>query len=224
MILALQMKKILSLSIFLNLLFIIGSIMLGFYFKDRIHKYFQSKKHFDIMLYGDSLIEDFIWQPNDTKLKIANIGHGGITTSELVWYIKDEVALKGPKICFLEGGINDLTNGIPIERTIENYSTMIDTLADKNIKPVIMGTVLTRGYSKFATDLTLTNQYIDSLDVLLEQLAKTKPTCTYLNINTKMSEDGHLKNSFTDDGIHLNKAGYKAWSVIIEEYLKKNNF
>jgi lysophospholipase L1-like esterase len=124
-----------SISILLNILFLCGGLYLIYFFKDKIIKKIESKKQFDVVLYGDSLIEDFEWQPKNREIKLTNIGYGGITTSELVWYIKDNVILKKPKICFLEGGINDLTNGIPIERTISNYSDMVDTLLHYNVKP-----------------------------------------------------------------------------------------
>ncbi|MBK8673977.1 MAG: hypothetical protein IPN93_13705 [Bacteroidetes bacterium] len=213
-----------SISILLNILFLCGGLYLIYFFKDKIIKKIESKKQFDVVLYGDSLIEDFEWQPKNREIKLTNIGYGGITTSELVWYIKDNVILKKPKICFLEGGINDLTNGIPIERTISNYSDMVDTLLHYDVKPVIMGTVLTRGYSKFITDLTPTNQFIDTLDLLLEKLANEKKGCEFLNINKSMSKNNNLISTYTDDGIHLNKEGYKAWSGIIEAYLLENDY
>ena len=222
-----------SISILLNILFLCGGLYLIYFFKDKIIKKIESKKQFDVVLYGDSLIEDFEWQPKNREIKLTNIGYGGITTSELVWYIKDNVILKKPKICFLEGGINDLTNGIPIERTISNYSDMVEysaygrdytALLHYDVKPIIMGTVLTRGYSKFITDLTPTNQFIDTLDLLLEKLANEKKGCEFLNINKSMSKNNNLISTYTDDGIHLNKEGYKAWSGIIEAYLLENDY
>lgn len=217
-------NKFLWLSILINVLFICGGLLLFYFFKDKIIKKIEAKKHYDVVLFGDSLIEDFIWQPKENNISLTNIGYGGITTSELVWYIKDAVVEKHPKICFLEGGINDLTNGIPIERTIFNYNNMVDTLLAKNIKPVIMGTVLTRGYTKFVKDMSETNQFIDTLDFLLEELAMKKKGCTFLNINKTMSKNNNLIPSYTNDGIHLNKEGYKVWSKTIEDYLNNTKY
>ena len=118
-----------SISILLNILFLCGGLYLIYFFKDKIIKKIESKKQFDVVLYGDSLIEDFEWQPKNREIKLTNIGYGGITTSELVWYIKDSNDKQRQQIKEINNQHSSEMSGIT--EALNNNTLVIQKLCDK---------------------------------------------------------------------------------------------
>ena len=66
-------------------------------------------------MFGNSITANGKWGDGLNRLDVKNSGTGGFTTSHFVWTINDQVLQYHPKICFLEGGINDIGVGIPLD-------------------------------------------------------------------------------------------------------------
>ncbi|MDP2338703.1 MAG: GDSL-type esterase/lipase family protein [Bacteroidota bacterium] len=203
------------LSIIMNVIVIIG--ILGFLYKNTHKKNEQavSDRAYNVVMFGNSLTAGGNWNQELNRLNVKNSGFPGFTTSHFVWLLNDEVLKFKPKICFIEGGINDIGVGIPLKRTCENYEAIVETLMKNKIEPVLQSTLYVH-----RPDDSIMNSAADSLNYFLASLASRK-NLLYLNLNQFLSENKRLKEEFTTDGTHLKESAYKIWIREIEKILKR---
>ena len=71
-----------------------------------------------IIMVGNSITYGGDWTTLLDRSDVTNWGIPGYTTQQLSWTIKNIIPKK-PEICFLEGGINDLSLGITPRRVFE---------------------------------------------------------------------------------------------------------
>jgi lysophospholipase L1-like esterase len=63
-------------------------------------------------------------------------------------------------------------------------------------------------------------QIIVDFNKNIESLCQEK-NIEYINLWTVLADaNGKMKRQYTNDGLHLTGAGYKAWIEVIKEYLK----
>ena len=115
-----------KISVTLNIIFFIIICLLVYKLKDKLLNKFSSKNA-TIVMFGDSLTENGDWDDLLDRNDVANEGTGGFTTSHFVWQVPKSVVQRHPKICFIEGGTNDVGVGISYSRTIDNVEKIIDT-------------------------------------------------------------------------------------------------
>lgn len=209
-------KLVYRLSLILNGVFIVVFLFLGFrntLFQNNLEKEekLETEEKVKIVMFGDSITKGGAWNDLLKRNDIKNCGFGGFTTSHLVWLIKGNVIDVKPEICFIKGGINDIGVGIPLSRTKTNYQSLIDTLIAHNIVPVIQSTLYQENNPKSKTQ-------VDSLNNFLIDLCKTRQV-TFLDINSKLSNDSGLKAEYSKDGTHLTEAAYKIWSQEVQAQL-----
>lgn len=175
---------------------------------------------YKVIMFGNSLTANGKWSDGTGRSDIKNSGTGGFTTSHFVWIINDKVLQYKPAICFLEGGINDIGVGIPLERTYKNYTSLVDTLLAHKITPVIQSTLYTN-FPNNASQTTHHNQMVESLNTFLKDLA-TSRGILYLDLNKFFSENKKLKPVYSLDGVHVNAEAYKIWCEEVKRVLKEN--
>ena len=204
-------ERILLLSITMNILFIAGTV--GYKLRGIINDKKESTRNYNIVMYGNSITAGGNWNKELCRRDIKNCGTCGFTTSHFLIGLKVQVVDYKPKICFVEGGINDILVGIPLSRTFKNYESIIDTLVKYKIKPVIQSTLYilyNDGYTNFK---------VDSLNCFLVDLSRRKGI-SYIDLNKSLSENRRLKNVFTTDGIHINENAYQIWAQEVKKVLK----
>ncbi|HMU46402.1 MAG TPA: GDSL-type esterase/lipase family protein [Chitinophagaceae bacterium] len=210
-------SRLLAPSLILNsILIIILIIAIIKYWTPITERFFsQSNKKKKIALLGNSLTAAGDWESLLSRKDVLNAGtgHGGFTTSHYVTLLQSDVIVHHPKICFIEGGINDISVGIPLFRTKFNLQSLIDTLKYYKITPVLTLT--------FHTSFdTLKNKMVDSINVIIKSLAEINKL-EYIDINDKISENGFLKKEYTTDGTHFTKEAYPIWAKEISDVLAK---
>lgn len=207
-------KKLLTFSIILNIFLIVIGGFFAYQFKEKLYKYLFPPASNNILLVGDSLIAQENWASLLGRNDITNLAYGGAITL----YILKNVELLSPKIkpkiCVLEGGVNDLLAGVPEQRVFENYTKMIYILQKQQIKPVVQAII----YTNFEE----TNQEITSLNKKLSDYC-AKNHLVYIDANQYLSENNHLKTEYTSDGIHLTKEAYPIWAKLISGTLEIGN-
>ncbi|UAY53017.1 GDSL-type esterase/lipase family protein [Ferruginibacter albus] len=208
-------KKWLILSVILNIVFCIVSIFFVIMFHDRITKKMTADKTVDIVMFGDSITEGGDWASLFTDKKIYNSGTMGATTSRYVWTLKKDVLQHHPKICFILGGTNDIFQGIPASRTLDNMNKIISSLQANNIIPVLQSV-------PYSAKIKEHNNLVDSINIKLKQLAGEKHM-DYIDLNETLSENGFLKKEYTYDGIHFSENAYPVWAEKVKEVLSKHN-
>lgn len=210
-------SRLLAPSLILNtILIIILIIAIIKYWTPITEKLFsQSDKKKKIAMLGNSLTAAGDWESLLSRKDVLNAGtgHGGFTTSHYVTLLQSDVIAHHPKICFIEGGINDISVGIPLSRTKNNLQSLIDTLRNYKIIPVLTLT--------FHTSFdTLKNKMVDSLNFIIKNLAEINKL-EYIDINDKISKNGFLKKEYTTDGTHLTKEAYPIWAKEISDVLTR---
>lgn len=165
---------------------------------------------------GNSLTYNANWSEILNRKNIANRGIASdITTGYL--HRLGYVYRLNPKICFIEGGVNDLYSNDSVKNIIHNFISIVDSLRSHGIIPVIQSTLFVGHKYPQATEK---NKQIRALD---EQLAgfALKNSIEFLDINLLVSRDGFLRKELTYDGIHLNARGYALWAPEVERVLAK---
>ena len=170
----------------------------------------------DVVMLGNSLTYNANWNELLGRKNIANRGIASDITTGYLQRLSYVYRLK-PKICFIEGGVNDVYANYSASDIFFNYTKIIDTLRAHQIIPIIQSTLFVA--SKREKSQTK-NEEIRKLDKLLFEYAR-KQAIKYLDINSLVSQNGFLKNDLTYDGIHLNAEGYSFWVPEVEKVLIK---
>lgn len=175
-----------------------------------------------IIMLGNSLIRHQDW---DSLLQRNDIVNRGISGDNLecmcrrLHYLDSTKA----KICFIEGGINDLP-GAGIDSLVNSYKEMVYYFKKRNIIPVIdlLVYINEKAGEKFERrkDYRFINRKIDTLNQKLTRFAQQE-NVYLIDLNKKLSDSSGLKTEFTSDGIHLTPAAYNLWATEIKEALKK---
>ncbi len=209
-------KYINRLSLILNGFFVVIFVFLAIKNSEwLLQKFNSNEKKAPIVFFGDSIIKKGQWNKVLNRDDIQISGFGGFTTSHLVWLIDENVIDYQPKICFLEGGINDIGVGIPIERIKLNYKCLIDTLVSNNIIPVIQSTL-------YQENNPQSKIMVDSLNQFLKSYCSTN-SLYFLDINSKLSNEKGLKSKYSRDGTHITESAYIVWGNEINKVLKDVN-
>ena len=94
----------------------------------------------DVIMLGNSLTYNANWNEILNRSNIANRGIASDITSGYLHRLEYVYRLK-PRICFIEGGVNDLYSNDSVRNIIRNYVGIIDSLQSHYVVPVIQSTL-----------------------------------------------------------------------------------
>ena len=180
-----------------------------------MYKQFKTS-HADVVMLGNSLTYNANWNELLGRTNIANSGINSDITAGYLHRLSFVYRLK-PKLCFIEGGVNDVYSNISITDIFDNYIKLIDSLRAHHIIPIIQSTLFVAHKRENSQSK---NEEIRKLDKLLLEYAQEQ-SIEYLDINSLISHNGFLKNELTYDGLHLNADGYSFWVPEVEKVLIK---
>jgi lysophospholipase L1-like esterase len=172
-----------------------------------------------IVMLGDSITFRTNWNVLLDRNDVVNKGINGDTTARFIIRLDSVIRLK-PVLCFIMGGINDISLGISNPEIFENYVLIIHKLKASNIKPVIQSTLY---ISDALYDSKKINQKVSDLNRQLAVFAKQNDI-DFIDVNGRLSGKTGLMADFTNDGLHLSPSGYRAWKEVLIPYLNKLNF
>lgn len=199
------MKKYLFiLSVSVNILSVTLLLGLGYMYHDKIIDRLSPQRQADILLIGDSRIAQENWQNLLGRTDIRNCAAGGLTTQQILWGVERGNLNCSPEICILEGGINDLLMGIPVERICNNFQAIISLLEKNKVIPVLQTVIYT-------TDDPEVNLQVTEVNNCLKKLSLQHNICL-LDINSFLSDGQRLNPKLSNDGIHLKAEAYEIWS------------
>lgn len=142
---------------------------------------------------------------------MKNCGVGGFMTGQILWHMDETVIAAKPKVCIFMAGINDLANKIPYDVIFDNEVRIAKRLLEAGIKPVIESTLYTLHNAS-------QNDEVDIINGRIKKWCEENGV-TYLDINAILSEDHHLREDYSVDGVHVNEQAYKAWCAYLSEQL-----
>lgn len=171
----------------------------------------------NIVLFGNSLTACVDWKDLLNRNDVATRGISGDISSGLLARMNYIIDLK-PKICFIEGGINDIKENIPNDTIIKNLTSIIDTFLKCDIKPVITTvTLLAQKYD--AENVNEINIQIKHLNQQILNLAKNKRFIV-IDLNHYVSNKNFLNSEYViKDGLHFSDKTYMIWKQEIEKIL-----
>jgi len=173
----------------------------------------------NIVMLGNSLTSFAEWTELLNRPDVANRGVGADVTAGFISRLGNIISIK-PKICFIEGGVNDLSIGVSQDVIIKNLTLIIDTLQVNGIKPVLTTvTLVTKLYNK-SSDL---NEKIKYLNKKIIQLAQEK-NIKLIDLNQYVGNGNFLPSEYAiRDGIHFTAKTYLIWKQEVEKILKEEN-
>ncbi|MGH1523342.1 SGNH/GDSL hydrolase family protein [Leifsonia sp. L25] len=156
-----------------------------------------------LVLVGDSLTQGGDWAAWLPGEDVLNLGVAGDTSDDVLARLSDVVEAR-PAVVALLIGTNDLAWRRSVEHVVRNVETILVTLR-KELPEVriLVQSVMPRGH-EFADQIRDINRH-------LWQFAPTVHAA-WLDLWPAMAlEDGELNPAYTDDRLHLNAEGYRAW-------------
>ena len=135
-------RRLLTASLILNALLIASIGVFAYIYRDKIMQRFVSMKGSPtIIMYGNSITAQGKWTSLLDRTDVMNNGLPGLSTYHFLQLLQSHVIDLHPKICFVKGGINDITVGVSQERMQGYYKAILDKILANKIIPVITLTV-----------------------------------------------------------------------------------
>jgi lysophospholipase L1-like esterase len=171
----------------------------------------------NIVMLGNSLTYRISWNELLCRDDIANRGIGSDITAGFINRMNFVLNVK-PKICFIEGGVNDLSQNVSNDIIIKNLNTILDTLLSNNVKPILTTvTYVTKTY-KDAGNYVLK---IKALNTQIKKLADHR-RIDLIDLNPKLTDGDFLRSEYAiSDGIHFTSKAYKIWREEIMKILEQ---
>jgi lysophospholipase L1-like esterase len=171
----------------------------------------------DVVMLGNSLTYGVNW---NELLGRSNIVNRGIISDVTEGYLErlEYLYRLQPKLCFVEGGVNDLYANVDPKTVLHNYTRIVEELSSHGIIPVIQSTLFVGARWH---DAAKKNREIAQLDAELKDYA-VKKGITFLDLNAHVSSEGLLRDELTYDGLHLNAKGYALWGAEVDTVLQRH--
>jgi alpha-glucosidase len=167
-----------------------------------------------IAMVGDSITHMGDWKTVLGRNDVVNWGIPGYTTGQIEWTFKDLVQQEsGLKVVFLEGGINDLTLGVPPNVVYENEIRAIAYWRKRGVMPILQSII-------FKVDSPETNAVIADLNARLREYCGAEHV-DYVDLNAVLSDSKGLRADLSIDGTHLNPPAYELWAGEIRKTLDR---
>lgn len=170
----------------------------------------------DIVFLGNSITDWSEWGELLGNPHVKNRGIAGDLTQNVLDRLY-QVTDGKPKKIFLLIGINDL-NGDPArtDQAVRNIQTIIERIQKESPKTKLyVQSILPVG-----EQLRVRIPEITKANIAIKKICEDKGV-TYIDLHPVFAdENGRLRKEYTNDGIHIMGAGYKAWAEVLRPYVK----
>lgn len=188
------------------------------YFK-RMEVFARETMQKNIVMLGNSLTQGGQWEGILKRTDVANRGIGSDITEGYINRMNYVFSLM-PKICFIEGGVNDLGRKVPQDIIIRNLGVLIDTLQSRGILAVLT-TVTFLADNYVAHEPKAFNIRIKALNKDIRKLAKKK-RIKLIDLNPKISDGSFMIKKYAiADGIHYTEETYSLWGKEVVKILDR---
>lgn len=209
-------QRLLVFSLALNAVLIVTFLAFGYIYRDKFaQRFVKMKGNPTIVMYGNSITAQGKWVELLSRTDVMNNALPGQATFHFLKQIDSYVIDLHPKVCFIKGGINDITLGVAQDQIQAHYKAMLEMLMENHITPVVTLTVFEQNdpYSK---------REVDALNRFLVSYC-TQNNITYIDLNQYISDSTGLRAEYAVDKTHLNTKAYKIWAREISRVLKEKN-
>ncbi|MGN7886639.1 SGNH/GDSL hydrolase family protein [Dyadobacter sp. 22481] len=209
-------QRLLTLSLTLNAALILTFLVLGYVYRDKIaQRFVRIRGNPAIVMYGNSITAQGKWVELLGRTDVMNNALPGQATYHFLQLIQSHVIDLHPKVCFIKGGINDITLGVRQENIQANFKTMLEMLMQNGITPVVTLTVYEQNEYSSKKEVDALNEFLISFC--------TQNKITYIDLNRYISDSTGLRAKYAVDKKHLNTKAYQIWAKEITRVLKEKN-
>jgi lysophospholipase L1-like esterase len=177
----------------------------------------------NIVMLGDSHYYRIHWNELLGRSDVANRGIGSDITEGYLNRM-NSVLSAGPKICFIEGGGNDIFWKVPVDTILQHIRQITHILKAHQVTPVLTA-LFFAGHDFIHNDSSKYNNQVALLNEGLHRMALTD-TLPIIDINSLLiDKDRYLRKEFVrGDGIHLTSAAYAIWRDSVNAVLRQEGF
>lgn len=227
-------RNLLLLSLFINLFFVAFFIGKRIYYAEKpaTFAFVQSNSQFveqtnyytiykstaNIVMLGNSLTYRMHWDELLQRKDVINRGVGADVTDGFSQRL-NFVFNCNPKICFIEGGINDIAFGIPNNTIMTNFQHIVGEIRAKGIIPVLTAVSYVTDFSNNQKQI---NDSVTALNARLIDFARIQ-NIELINLNPMISKNNLMKPEYAEvDGLHYKSSVYLIWADEIRKVLSKH--
>lgn len=177
----------------------------------------------DIVFLGNSITDGGEWAE---LFQMENIKNRGIS-ADVVDGVRErlrQVTDGKPAKIFLLIGINDVSHNLSAGRIASEYEKLVGEIRRQSpdtrlyIQSVLP---INNDFGRYK-NLRGCEKTVLELNERLREIA-ARNGAEYVDLWPALADaDGKLDQQFTNDGLHLTGAGYKAWAALLMPYVKEN--
>lgn len=176
----------------------------------------------DIVFLGNSITDGGEF---NELLGMDNVKNRGIRSDVIPGVEKrlEQVTKGKPKKIFLLIGINDVSHGYSVDKLAQRYESLVKKirLQSPGTSLYVQSVMPINNSFKRYKGLTGKENTVKEFNKKIKMIAE-KNGAIYVDLWPYLSDSkGNLKKEYTNDGLHLNGAGYKAWMNGIAPLVKK---
>ncbi len=168
------------------------------------------------VLIGDSITEAWMWQREletyPFERPVRNHGVGWDVTEGAVSRLP-LLEPSAPDRIFIKIGTNDISFSVPLADMQKDFETLLSRLRQQEPQAqIFVQSVLPRESDKL--------EKIARVNAMQAKLTQ-EFDAVYIDLTSVFAQpDGTLASSLTDDGLHLNAAGYALWGEALLPYIQ----
>ena len=174
----------------------------------------------DIIFLGNSITDGGNF---DELFKRSDVKNRGIKSDDIQGVNRrlKQILAGHPKKIFLLIGINDISYGLTVEQLANRYKKLVISIMQQSPQTRLY----LQSVMPINNDFAIYKKLINKENTIVEFNKKIKHIAETLKLDyidlwpTLADSDGKLMKQFTNDGLHLMGAGYKAWISAIKPYL-----
>jgi lysophospholipase L1-like esterase len=205
-------KKSLLISLVFNAAFTLFFLGLAYTYRDKLFQgYVSLKGDPKIIMFGNSITAQGKWVELLGRTDVLVRALPGQCTYHFLQALQPLVLDMHPQVCFVMGGINDITIGVTMEKIQANYQKILESLKQNNIEPIVTLTL-------YEQNDPVSKKEVDSLNNFLVTYCKANQI-EYLDLNQSIADSTGLMPEYAVDKTHLNVKAYKVWAQEIEKIL-----
>lgn len=176
----------------------------------------------DIVFLGNSITDGGHF---NELFEMPNIKNRGISSDVIDGVAKrlTQVTKGHPAKIFLLIGINDVAQNVSAPKLIKKYEDLVDSIISQSPETKLyLQSVMPVNHSfKRYKTLYGKDKVIIDFNKGIKEIAEKKGV-TYIDLWPMLADsEGRLKRAYTNDGLHLSGAGYKAWTKGIDKYVRE---
>lgn len=174
----------------------------------------------DIIFLGNSITQGVDWAELLQNPHCKNRGISGDITYGVLERLGEVTEGKPAKV-FVLIGINDIEHNIPDTLIVNNYRRIIRQIKAESPKTKIYFHTLLPVNNEFTQFKKHYNkdEHIAFVNTELKKIAEEEKI-TLIDLHPHfLDASNKLDKRYTQDGLHLNAAGYQVWAGILKQYL-----